>query len=324
MKPLVSIYTLTYNHAPYIRRCIEGVLMQKTTFPYEMIIGEDFSTDGTREIVMEYAQKYPNIIRVITSESNVGLNVNAWRTFSACQGEFIAFCEGDDYWIDPLKLQKQYEAIVKYDALLVVHGSFMVFYRDGKIAYDPKIRKAQDGSGFLYLEHIFAHRTTFHTSSLFLRAHLVGKMPDWFSKMPVADFPMKVICAQMGKIYYIDEIMSVYQKGVEGSFTDRVVASESQEAEREKGELMMYSYLDDYTGSQYIDHIRIYLNHRKIEYFSSHGNLDYLDLSASRKKLLRSMAFLLRPIPKGWKKKILRLFFSPGKIVLPELGKDAK
>lgn len=106
-EPLVSVRTSTYNHGKYIKYCIEGVLMQKTTFPFEFIIGEDCSTDETREIVFEYAKKYPDIIRVITADYNVGSKANGRRCIRACRGKYMAICEGDDYWTDPLKLQKQ-------------------------------------------------------------------------------------------------------------------------------------------------------------------------------------------------------------------------
>lgn len=106
-EPLVSIRTSTYQHYPYIKRCIDGVLMQKTNFSIEFIIGEDFSTDGTRELVFDYAKKYPNIIRVITANYNVGIRANGRRCIYAARGKYMAICEGDDYWTDPLKLQKQ-------------------------------------------------------------------------------------------------------------------------------------------------------------------------------------------------------------------------
>jgi len=98
---------ITYNHEPYITQAIEGVLMQKTDFPFELVIGEDCSTDGTRERVLAYQKKYPGIIRVITSKQNVGMKKNGRRTEQACNGKYIAFCEGDDYWHNPNKLQLQ-------------------------------------------------------------------------------------------------------------------------------------------------------------------------------------------------------------------------
>ncbi|MBO7467830.1 MAG: glycosyltransferase family 2 protein [Bacteroidaceae bacterium] len=107
MQPLVSVITITYNHAPYIAKCIEGVLMQKVDFPMEFIIADDCSTDGTREICEKYAKKNPNLIRLILTEKNVGAVENEQRAFKAAKGKYIATCEGDDYWTSSFKLQKQ-------------------------------------------------------------------------------------------------------------------------------------------------------------------------------------------------------------------------
>ena len=109
--PVVSVHMITYNHEPYIRQAIGGVMMQKTEFEFELVIGEDASQDKTREICFEYQKKYPDKIRVLWSEYNVGVNGNLSRTLARCRGEYIAFCEGDDYWTDPLKLQKQVDVM---------------------------------------------------------------------------------------------------------------------------------------------------------------------------------------------------------------------
>lgn len=107
MTPLLSIVTITYNHESFIAQTIEGVLMQQVNFPIEFIIAEDCSTDSTRAICQQYAEQYPELIRLIPSESNVGAIANERRAMLAAKGKYIAFCEGDDYWTDPLKLQKQ-------------------------------------------------------------------------------------------------------------------------------------------------------------------------------------------------------------------------
>jgi len=106
-KPLLSVVCITYNHEPFIAKMIEGVLMQQTNFPIEFIIAEDCSTDKTREIVSDYALRYPNLIKLIISDYNVGAVANERRAMLQANGEYIAFCEGDDYWTDPYKLQKQ-------------------------------------------------------------------------------------------------------------------------------------------------------------------------------------------------------------------------
>lgn len=105
--PLVSIVCITYNHEPYLRQALDGFLMQRTTFPVEIILAEDCSTDGTRAICEEYAKRYPDKIRYIWSETNVGAVANERRAIEAASGKYLAFCEGDDYWTDADKLQLQ-------------------------------------------------------------------------------------------------------------------------------------------------------------------------------------------------------------------------
>ena len=128
--PLVSVRTSTYQHASYIKQCIEGVLMQKTNFPFEFIIGEYFSKDGTREIVLEYAKKHSDIIRVLTADYNVA-NANGRRCFYGARG-YIAICEGDDFWIDPLKLQKQVDILEENEEFGMCYTQAKVFIQKKK------------------------------------------------------------------------------------------------------------------------------------------------------------------------------------------------
>lgn len=133
-KPLVSVRTSTYNHEKYIRQCIEGILMQKTTFQFEYIIGEDCSTDGTMAIVKEYAQKYPDLIRVVTDDVNVGMKNNGLRCIERCRGKYMAACEGDDWWTDPYKLQKQVDFLESHPDYLMCTTSYSSFrMKDGLV-----------------------------------------------------------------------------------------------------------------------------------------------------------------------------------------------
>jgi len=136
-KPLVSVNMITYNHEPYIAQAIEGVLQQKTNFPFELVIGEDCSTDGTREIVFDYKKKYPDTIRVITSDKNVGACKNSLRTEKACRGKYIAYCEGDDYWHHPQKLQKQVDYLESHPECGLVFSDYHLLHvENGKLIRD--------------------------------------------------------------------------------------------------------------------------------------------------------------------------------------------
>lgn len=144
-EPLVSIRTSTYNHEKYIRQCIEGILMQKTDFPFEYIIGEDCSTDGTMAIVREYAQKYPDVIRVVTDDVNVGMRANGLRCIERCRGKYMAICEGDDWWTDPHKLQKQVDFLESHPDYLMCTTSYSSFrMKDGQVKKGVKDGQGRD------------------------------------------------------------------------------------------------------------------------------------------------------------------------------------
>lgn len=144
--PVVSVKMITYNHRPYVANAIEGVLRQQSSYPFELVIGEDCSTDGTRDIVLHYQKEYPTHVRVITSDSNVGMVRNGFRTEWACRGKYIAWCEGDDYWHHPLKLQKQVDYLESHPEVGLVHSGADTYYvttkrrvrwTPGKIKNDP-------------------------------------------------------------------------------------------------------------------------------------------------------------------------------------------
>lgn len=109
--PVVSVCMTTYNHAPYLAQAIEGVLAQRTSFDVELVLSDDCSTDGTAAVCADYAARYPDRIRLVTGASNVGWRANYRRTFEACRGNYVAYCDGDDFWIDPFKLQKQVDLL---------------------------------------------------------------------------------------------------------------------------------------------------------------------------------------------------------------------
>jgi glycosyltransferase involved in cell wall biosynthesis len=216
--PLVSVGMISYNHAPYIAQAIEGVLQQETNFPIELVIGEDCSTDCTREIILAFKNKYPNIIRVITSERNVGANNNSNRVIKSCRGKYIAFCEGDDYWIDRLKLQKQVDQLENNPKIVVsAHRAYTVDVNGNIIntfpAIQSKLLKPKD--------FIVKYGGFIASNSMMMRNELFVNIPPWFYEFPVGDCAIMNLCVQRGEIGFINDIMSAYRKGVSGSWTSR-------------------------------------------------------------------------------------------------------
>jgi glycosyltransferase involved in cell wall biosynthesis len=123
--PLVSVLMITYNHAEFLGQAIAGVVAQQCDFPFELIIGEDASPDGSLAIALEYQRRYPQIVRVIHARANVGMNANGSRIFARARGEFVSFCEGDDYWCSPHKLARQVDAIRADARVGIVHADWV-------------------------------------------------------------------------------------------------------------------------------------------------------------------------------------------------------
>lgn len=209
-EPLVTVRSSIYQHAPYIRDCIEGVLMQKTTFPVEYIIGEDFSTDGSREIVFEYAKKYPEKIRVITADYNVGAKANGRRCVRASRGKYMAICEGDDYWIDPYKLQKQIEFLENNPEYGLVHTAVKI-YSQKRRKFSNEIYGVPENSFMSLLE-----KNTIMTLTTVFRKELSERYYKEISPVEkewlMGDYPLWLWFSYNSKIKYLPCCTGVYRK----------------------------------------------------------------------------------------------------------------
>jgi len=218
----VSVCCITYNHKPYLRQCIEGLLMQKTTFPFEILIHDDASTDGTTDIVKAYAEKYPNLIRpIIQSVNQYSTKTRALITtflLPVAKGEYIALCEGDDYWTDPYKLQKQADILDhRADISLCLHPAVTIG-EDGK----RKIRKGYASSRIVNESDIIRWKAYYWmTASFMYRKSLMKNYPHFCLNCYVGDISLIYYMLTKGNIYYWNEVMSVYRKGVPGSHTKR-------------------------------------------------------------------------------------------------------
>ncbi|HTL08435.1 MAG TPA: glycosyltransferase [Chitinophagaceae bacterium] len=154
--PLVSVCVLTYNHEHFIRQCLEGIMMQKTDFPFEVIVGEDCSTDKTASIVAEFEHLYPGVIKPVYQQKNVGGGRNAYECcYPRLSGKYIAICEGDDYWTDAHKLQKQ------VDFLELHNDVVLCFHRVDSVDENDRFLSSQAVSNEVT---IFSSEDIFHIS----------------------------------------------------------------------------------------------------------------------------------------------------------------
>lgn len=213
----VSICCITYNHKNYISQCINSLLMQRADFGFEIIIGEDCSADGTREIVFDYQKKHPEIIKLIISETNIGSYANELRVLQACKGKYIAYCEGDDYWTDPYKLQKQVDFLEANPDYGLVHGD--VNHLDQKTGKIIKANnktnniKIPNGNIFEFLmkpSHSIKTMTTCFRRDL-IEKHYLSNNEIMKSDWAFIDISIWLMFAYHSKIYYFNEVFATYR-----------------------------------------------------------------------------------------------------------------
>lgn len=211
--PLVSISCMTYNHAPYIRQCLDGFMMQQTIFPFEVLIHDDASTDGTTEIIKEYAEKYPDIIKPLYEDENQwvkGRRGSVIFNFPRAQGKYIAFCEGDDYWIDPLKLQKQVDFMEANPDYTMCCTNAVIETPEGN---EEWCRYPTDQT--VPTEDVIKHGGLFvQTATLLFRREVLidaTNYPESAKKCHVRDFPLQIYAALKGKVYWFVDKTATYR-----------------------------------------------------------------------------------------------------------------
>jgi glycosyltransferase involved in cell wall biosynthesis len=205
----ISVLMLTYNLEPFVEQAIQSVLMQQVDFEYELVIGDDCSTDRTPEIIREFYLRRPDVIRPIFRDGNLGSNANFVHTLRACRGDYIALLDGDDYWVSSDKLQKQVNFLDAHPECSMCMHAASVMTSDGTILPEPAVRKAAKVRP-LTLEDVIASWTCC-TSSAVLRRSAVGDPPSWLAGLRMYDWPLFALAAAHGTVGYIDGVMCVYR-----------------------------------------------------------------------------------------------------------------
>jgi len=215
MAPLLSVCLITYNHAKYIEQAIEGALMQQVNFAWEIVIADDYSVDGTREILLTYQKKYPQLIKLILQEKNVGAYNNWMDLIHYPQSKYIACLDGDDYWTDPLKLQKQVD-FLEANSDFAICGHEVKVLKDGLIGPSDLQSPTTETT---YTIQDLAKGNLFHTSSVVYRQGLIPQFPSWLDQSPVGDYVLHMLNAKRGKIKFFPDIMAVYRRHDTGSWS---------------------------------------------------------------------------------------------------------
>lgn len=244
---LVSVVCTAYNHEPYISEALDGFLMQKTDFPIEIIITDDKSTDGTANILKEYESKYPNLFKIFYHKENLySKKINFFQNeiLPNCSGQYIAFCEGDDYWTDPDKLQIQVDFMERNPEFSICCHEVII---NNEITKRKRLSRLNNKATLTF--HDIVETPLMHTVSILYRRVLLQLIPDWFNGLIVGDFPLILYLAQQGKIRYFPEPMAVYRIHSQGTWE-----KQSYDYKRE-GWIDMLKVIKD----KYIDEINIKL-----------------------------------------------------------------
>ena len=213
--PKVSVFMLTYNHEQYIKQALDSALAQETDFDVEIVIGEDCSTDNTRAIVADYVVRYPGRIRTLFHDANVGMSRNVVLVLEACTGEYIALLEGDDYWTDPHKLQKQVDFLDAHPDYAISAHNVTVLKSDGQSGTSESLYYSKPPFDTYTIGEL-AKGNVLPTASCVYRNYFTAGpsptgVPSWLNQAKIGDFCLHMLTARFGKVKYFHETMGIYR-----------------------------------------------------------------------------------------------------------------
>ena len=266
--PLVSVSLITYNHEKFINQAIEGVLMQNVNFLYEIVLGEDCSVDKTRQIIKEYAENNPRRFKLILHEKNVGAMANQKLVFESCIGKYIALLEGDDYWTDPLKLQKQVD-------FLEQHKEYTMCFHEADVTnatnvFLRKYNNIEEDKDFDLTDLIKSNNIS--TASVVFRGKIIEMIPKLFYQLQIGDWGLYMINARNGKIRYLKDCMSVYRQhkgGMWASLNHNDMVLKGVELMEQLDKLFNYEYHEQFKVGieERLNKLTIYDNPSKKSFF---------------------------------------------------------
>lgn len=213
----VSVFVMVYNHEKYIAECLDGILMQKCNYNFDIVVGEDYSIDNSREILLNYQNRYPGKFKLLLHETNMGAAKNQMEVFKNCEGKYIAMCEGDDYWVDPLKLQKQVDFLEANKDYVLIHSDIAIKNSNGEDVNNLRIiiskmfrwrndtnivRNLVKGNYIMTLTVVIAKNALFEA---------IEKITENDNQVAFIDYTLFLELSKLGKIYYQEDKTAVYR-----------------------------------------------------------------------------------------------------------------
>lgn len=225
---LATVVCITYNHAKYISKALDSILQQITNFEFQILVHDDASTDGTVEILKEYKQKYPEKIQLILEKTNQYSKdplVLSHICFPRIFSKYIAICEGDDYWCADNKLQLQIDLMEKDESISMTCCNSYTVTQDGDII---KVINPFKNEGFIPAKEIInSARSMVSTCTIAFKTDVLKKRKEYYDQVITEDYPLEVLCATNGRVYYLKEPMGCYRVMVPGSWSERIRSKDS-------------------------------------------------------------------------------------------------
>jgi len=226
--PKVSVVVITYNHEDCLAQAIDSIAAQKAGFPFEIIIAEDCSTDGTRAVAEDLQRRYPQLVRLIFTPENKGMNANLRFALEQVRAPLVAFCEGDDFWIDEGKLERQVAALEAAPGVDLAFTQGLLFEGEGRTASEPGWDYGPVARIVSARELFSGFRWVLPTASMLWRAEAVDPLPDWVEEAPFADMVLMIAASARGGGAYDPHVAVAYRRTHPSSFTVRLRDSASQ------------------------------------------------------------------------------------------------
>ncbi|WP_294783622.1 glycosyltransferase [uncultured Eubacterium sp.] len=252
---MVSIQCITYNHEKYIQKALDGFVMQKTNFKFEVIIHDDASTDRTTEIIKEYAEKYDFIIPIFQKENQYSQKIPfvTKYVYPLMRGKYIAYCEGDDYWTDSNKLQVLYDYMEANPRCSMCCHAYENIEANTEKQIEEIHTLSRDGE--ISIQKAIKYDNPTQLASQMFRRECVINKPEIYHNRGVGDYTVLLYAATLGEIHYIDRIMARHRVASDGSWTNRVYRNKKLRINHDESMISFLVDFDQYYNGRYHEHV---------------------------------------------------------------------